>query len=155
MKNLRRLHRCIATVVTVPLVISLSTAILLLLKSQLPWMEPHALKGTGGPPAIPFASLLAIAQSIPQAKIQDWKDISAIDVRPNEGLIRIRTPAYYEIAIDSSTGAVLAQGRRMSSFILALHQGIWFGKFVKYAIFLPGAVLTLILAFTGVLLLLR
>lgn len=142
-----------------PLLISTVTAMLLLLKGQLAWIQPESPPQPAVPPAtgrgafLGWDSVLEIAKHDSDAQVREWKDIAALDVRPAQSLIRIRARNRHEIQIDATTGRVLARGTRLTGLLIALHEGSWFGEGIKYGVFLPATALLLLLWVTGVYLL--
>jgi len=58
----------------------------------------------------------------------------------------------WEIQLDSSTGSVLQVAYRRSDLIESFHDGSWFGEWTKLGIFLPAAIILLVLWVTGLVL---
>ena len=88
--------------------------------------------------------------SIPQAAIQSWGDIARLDIRPDKGLIKIHAVNHWEIQLDHRSGEVLQVAYRRSDLIEALHDGSFFHERVKLWIFLPSALILLVLWITGI-----
>jgi uncharacterized iron-regulated membrane protein len=145
----RTLHRWGAIVVALPLGIVVVTGILLQVKKEWSWLQPPERRGSGGPPRISFDQMLQIARTVPEAGIQEWADVDRIDVRPGRGMAKLRTADYFEIQIDTTTGAVLQSAFRRSDLIETIHDGSWFHERVKMLVFLPAGVLLLGLWMTG------
>ena len=78
-----------------------------------------------------------------------WKDIKLLDVRPGKGITKIRAKSSWEIQIHNETGEVLAVNYRRSDFFESLHDGSWFHDNAKLGIFLPSAIIMLIMSLTG------
>ena len=87
-------------------------------------------------PSITFDRVLEIAKSQPVGEINDWSDISRLDVRPGKGVI---TKNQWEIQIDSQSGAVPSTAYRRSDIIEAIHEGTFFHDAARLGIFLPAA----------------
>lgn len=145
----RKIHYWGAIVVLVPALIVISTGILLQVKKHWAWVQPPEQKGSGKVPSIPFEAILAACQGVPEAEIRTWADIARIDVRPSKGVLKVTAKNDQEIQIDSATGEVLQVAYRRSDWIEAMHDGSWFHEWAKLGLFLPAAVILLILALTG------
>lgn len=146
----RKWHRWISIVIALPFIITLSTGILLATRGFNSWVQPD-YPSPKSSLAISFPQILDAARSIPEAKIQDWKDISQIDIRPAVGNIRVRAKfTQWEIQIDGITGKVTGTGIRRASFLTALHEGAYFGPIVRYGIFFPSALGVFFLLISGV-----
>ena len=147
---LRKWHRWVSVVIAIPFLITLATGILLATRGFNSWVQPDYAAPKSSL-AISFPQILEAARSIPEAKIQDWKDVSQIDIRPSVGNIRVRAKfTQYEIQIDGNTGKVTGTGIRRASFLTALHEGAYFGPVVRYGIFLPRALGVFFLLISGV-----
>lgn len=145
----RRLHRWGGIVTLVPLAIMAGTGVLLQLKKESAWIQPPTLQGSGDAPAVSFERILDAARSVPEARIDGWRDVDRIDVRPDDGIAKVRGRSRWEVQVDTSTGAVLGAAYRRSDLIESLHDGSFFGNWVKSGLFLPTGVVTLTLIVTG------
>ena len=129
--------------------IMLLTGILLATRGFNPWLQP-AYPESSVPLETSFAQVLATAQSVPEAKIKTWQDVSQIDIRPKTGLIRVRSKhGMYELQIDGQSGALVASGIRRVSWITSLHEGAYFGPWVRYGVFFVSALGVLFLMISG------
>ena len=146
----RRCHRWISVAIAVPLLIVLSTGILLLLKKQIHWVQPPTQLGSRNPPSLTFDRVLERAKSVTKAQIRSWSDIDRLDVRPEKGIIKVRGKNRWEIQLDSTTGDILQVAYRRSDLIESIHDGSWFHENAKLAVFLSTALLFLFLWFTGI-----
>ncbi|MFM6927390.1 MAG: PepSY domain-containing protein [Bdellovibrio sp.] len=147
----RKWHRWVSVIIALPFLITIVTGIILATRGFNSWVQPEypPIKTAGL--SVSFEQILAAAQSIPEAQIRTWKDVSQIDIRPDKGNIRVRARAtQWEIQIDGSTGEVTGKGIRRSSFLVSLHEGAYFGPFVRYGIFLPAALGVFFLLISGV-----
>jgi hypothetical protein len=145
----RKVHYWASIVVAVPVLIVIASGILLQLKKELPWVQPPEQRGVGKEPTIAMGRVLEICASIPEAEVQTWADINRIDVRPSRGLLKVWAKSNWEVQIDCQTGEVLQVAYRRSDLIEAIHDGSWFHDLVKHWVFLPSAVILLLLWFTG------
>lgn len=145
----RKFHYWGAIVVAAPILVVIVTGLLLQLKKEIPWVQPPEQHGKGKAPSISFDRILDICRSIPEAEIQSWKDIDRLDVRPGRGMLKVQAKNNWEIQIDTQTGEVLQKAYRRSDIIEAMHDGSWFHDLVKHWLFLPAAVVLLLLWLSG------
>lgn len=145
----RKVHRWGAVLVAAPFLLFLATGLLLQLKKQLAWVQPPTTKRSGNVPVIGFDAILVAARSVPEARIETWDDIDRLDVRPNDGIIKVQSRRQWEIQVDSGTGEVVQVAYRRSDLIESLHDGSWFGEGAKLYVFLPAAVIVIGLWATG------
>jgi len=148
----RRLHRWATPFIAVTFLIVLSTGILLQLKKNLPWVQPPTVKGSGAIPGVTFAEMLATVRSDPRMGVESWADVNRVDFRPKDGVVKIDTLNRWEMQIDVATGAVLSVAYRRSDLIESIHDGSWFHASAKLGIFLPSAIILLLLWVTGIVL---
>lgn len=147
---MRKWHRWISIIIALPFLITMVTGIVLATRGFNSWVQPEYPTGQVGL-QISFEQILAAAQSVPEAQIKTWKDVSQIDIRPGNGRIRLRAKnTQVEMQIDGVNGQVLGTGIRRSSLLVSLHEGAYFGPVVRYGIFLPSAVGVLFLLISGV-----
>ena len=148
---MRQCHRWVSIIITIPFLITLVTGIILATRGFNTWVQPQYDPQTAAGLHISFEQILAAARSVPEADIQEWKDVSQIDIRPGPGNIRLRAKkTQWEIQIRGVTGEVTGKGIRRASFLVSLHEGAYFGPIVRYGIFLPSAVGVLFLLVSGV-----
>ena len=145
----RRLHRWGAITILLPVAIMIGSGILLQLKKESDWIQPPMQRGAGGPPSIPFARVLEAARAVPEAQIRGWEDIDRVDVRPGQGILKVRAKNRCEIQIDTTTGDVLQVATRRSDLIESIHDGSYFHAAAKLGIFLPAGAILLGLWITG------
>lgn len=145
----RKLHRWFSIIVTIPFLVVLLSGLMLQVKKQFNWIQPPTHQGTPWQLELSFEQVLSIATSIPEANIKTWEDIDRLDVRPDDGVIKIRGTNQWEIQIDAATGEVMQTAYRRSDIIESLHDGSWFHDKAKLWIFLPSAVLVTFLLLTG------
>jgi hypothetical protein len=101
-------------------------------------------------PTLTFDRILDISKNVPNAKINEWKDISRLDIRPKIGTIKVLSQNNTEIQIDFQTGDILQVAHRRTGIIESIHEGSFFHKTAPFAIFLPAALILLILLITGI-----
>jgi uncharacterized iron-regulated membrane protein len=146
----RKLHRWGSLLVALPLLLVISTGLLLQLKKNIDWIQPHEQVGVGGPPALTLADLLDIAAGAEGSHIDSWDDVNRIDFRPRDGVAKVRARDGLEVQIDTATGEVLQLAMRRSDLIESLHDGSFFGEAVKLWVFLPAGLILLALWLTGI-----
>lgn len=149
----RQIHFWGSLVIALPILIVIGSGLLLQVKKQLPWVQPPTEKTAIKQPSLSFDAILSIAKTIPDAKVTDWKDIDRLDVRPNKGVIKIRTKNHWEIQINPETGDILNVAYRRSDLIESIHDGSFFHENAKLWVFLPAAIILLVLWLTGIYLL--
>ena len=86
----RILHRRGAVIVVVPFALVIGTGILLLLKKDIDWIQPPTQLGSAAEPSVTFDRILEVARTVPEAGISSWDDIDRIDVRPSDGMLKVR-----------------------------------------------------------------
>ena len=146
----RKLHRWGAIAVALPFLVVICTGILLQLKKQLPFVQPHEQRGSATANAISLGMMLDSVRPVSHAGIQEWDDVDRIDVRPSKGLIKVIGLSRWEVQLDAGTGAVVQTAYRRSDLIEQLHDGSWFHDLAKLGIFLPSGIIVLGLYITGI-----
>ncbi|MFT5882732.1 MAG: putative iron-regulated membrane protein [Crocinitomicaceae bacterium] len=146
----RKTHYWGAIICSVPVLIVIITGILLLLKKEAAWIQPPTIKAEGGAPSLSFQQILEASKQVPEAQISSWDDIDRLDVRPSKGIIKVRADNSYEIQLDHDSGEVLQVAYRRNELIESLHDGSWFHDHAKLWIFLPSAVVLLVLWLSGI-----
>jgi CubicO group peptidase (beta-lactamase class C family) len=145
----RRLHRWGAVAIGLPIVLVISTGLLLQVKKQVPWVQPAEQRTDAIEPAVPWGYVLAAARGIPEAGVESWADIERVDVRPSKGILKVVTTSRWELQLRIDDGTVLQTEYRRSDLIESLHDGSFFGDGVKLWIFLPVGVILFGLWLTG------
>ena len=146
----RKTHYWGAIICAIPILIVIGTGGLLLLKKDFSWIQPPTIKGHSKAPLVSFEQLLMTAKSVPEANILEWDDIDRLDVRPGKGVIKVRAKNQWEIQIDQASLNVLHVAYRRSDFIESLHDGTFFHSAAKLWVFLPAAIILLVLWVTGI-----
>lgn len=149
-KDSRKLHRWGGILIALPFLIVLISGLFLQVKKEFNWIQPTSQTGSSTGASLSFDRVLAIAKSIPELEIKQWTDIDRLDVRPDDGVIKIRATNSWEAQIDAHTGQILHTSKRRSDIIEKLHDGSWFHEQAKLGIFLPSAVVVTLLWLTGI-----
>ncbi len=145
----RKTHYWLSIVCALPLIIVIVTGIILQLKKDSYWVQPPTMRGEGTVPNISFERVLEIAKQVEVSQVNSWSDIDRLDVRPKKGVIKVRAKNRWEIQLDHRTGEVLQVAYRRSDLIESIHDGSFFSSYAKLWIFLPSAVILLVLWITG------
>ena len=145
----RRSHYWASLFVALPLLVVIGTGILLLLKKEFTWIQPETIKGSSKLPGIGFEEIYNAAASVKVAAITSWDDIERLDVRASKGVVKVKSHNGWEVQVDLATGEVLQTAYRRSDLVESIHDGSFFHPSVKLWIFLPSAVVLLLMLFTG------
>jgi len=148
-RSTRKLHRCGAILILIPLLVVIGSGILLQLKKEFPWIQPPTQRGLGPPLTRSLDEILAIATTVPRADISGWPDVDRLDIRPQQGVVKVRANNRWELQIDLRTGDVLSSAYRRSDLIESIHDGSFFHDNAKLWIFLPNGIILLGLWLTG------
>lgn len=146
----RRLHRWGAIAVGLPFLVVIASGLLLQVKKQVPWVQPVEQRTTVPVPGMAWETILAAAQSVPQAAVTGWEDIDRLDVRPSKGIVKVITKSRWELQLALADGALLQTAYRRSDLIEQLHDGSFFGDPAKLWIFLPSGIVVFALWLTGI-----
>ena len=145
----RKFHRWGALMFCIPLILVITSGLLLQVKKQFPWAQPPTLSAGHTNLELSFKGILEIARTDSAAAIQSWTDIDRLDVRPAKGVVKVLAINRQELQIDLASGQILSSKYRRSDLIESLHDGSFFGEFVKLGVFLTNGVALLFLWFTG------
>jgi len=138
-----------SAIIILPLIIVLGSGLLLQVKKEFAWIQPKTMKTKYRDLTLTFDQILNIAKTVDEAKIKTWKDVKLLDVRPGKGITKVRAKNQWEIQIDNKTGKVLAVNFRRSDIIESIHDGSWFHDAAKLWLFLPSAIILLLMSITG------
>lgn len=146
----RRTHYWASFVVALPVLVILTSGILLQLKKQWSWVQPTEIRGTGTTPTVGLHDVFATIQSTASLGVATWDDISRIDIRPDRGLAKVTLNSGWEAQVDLGNGALLKTEYRRSDIIESIHDGSYFlGDVSKLGVFLPAGMALLVLWLTG------
>lgn len=154
-KFFRKWHRWISIFVIVPFSITLVTGLIMATRGFNTWVQP-SYPEFSAELKIDFNEILRISQSVPEAKIRTWSDVSQIDVRPAKGNIRVRSKYDdWELQINGQTGEIVTSAKRRHSFLVSLHEGAYFGPIVRYGIFFTSSIGMFFLLISGIVILIK
>lgn len=145
----RQVHFWASILVFIPLTIVIITGILLLFKKDFSWIQPPTQKAHSYVMDLTFPEILKAAKKAKQSNIRGWQDIDRLDVRPSRGIVKVRGNNRWEVQLSLKDGEILSVMHRKSDLIETIHDGSWFHDSVKYSVFLPAAVILLIMLITG------
>lgn len=148
-KKIRQIHYWISPIIIIPIIIMVSSGIMLQLKKQSNWIQPNVEVTSSSKPVM-LQSYLDAVSTVKEANISSWEDIERIDIRPNKGIAKIKSKNNWEIQIDIQTSEIYAINYRRSDIIESIHDGSFFSEIVKYGWFLPSGILLLTLSLTGI-----
>lgn len=148
-KLFRQIHYWGALLCAIPLIIVIVTGVLLLLKKDVAWIQPPTVKTTIERPHLSFDEILASVNTVPEVSPVQWSDIDRLDVRPSKGVIKARLKNNWEVQINPKDGTVMSVAFRRSDVIESIHDGTFFHDKAKLSVFLPAAIVLLVLWMTG------
>ncbi len=146
----RKVHYWASAIFALPVLIIIVTGLILQLKKDVAWIQPETIKGVSKSPELSLDKILEISKGVEVAEIQSWQDIDRLDVRPTKGMVKVRTKNSWEVQIDLKTGKVLQTAYRRSDLIESIHDGSFFHDYAKLWLFLPSAIVLLLLWLTGI-----
>ena len=145
----RHFHLWAALVILAPVLVVISTGILLQVKKEFDWIQPSTQKVANPSLAISFEQILAAASTVEPAQIKSWEDIDRLDVRPDKGIVKIQSNNDWEIQISTVDAQVLQSAYRRSDTIESIHDGSWFFEGAKLWLFLPAGIILLFIWLSG------
>jgi hypothetical protein len=147
--QIRNLHYWGAGLIALPSFLILVTGFLLIIKNQVPLINPETKKVKILP------TNTSIAQIIEVAKSCSTEPIKTIDIRPEKNLTRVRFADHTEAQLDLENKQVIHCQKRYVSLLISLHEGSFFTDYYKYLIALPTILILLFLWASGVYLFLK
>ena len=149
----RKIHRWIAIIIALPMLLVIVTGIFLQLRKPIDWIQPPTAKGSEKyQPTVALEQVLTEVKAVPQMQVNDWSDLKLLDLRPKKGIIKVRNHNNLETQVDATTGEVLQTAQRRNDFVVKMHEfsawnaRLWLGLPVKLGflvIFLTGLYLNI------------
>ena len=149
----RILHRWLAIAIALPMLFVILTGIFLQVRKPVDWIQPPTQTGSEKyQPTIALEQVLTEIKTIPAMQVTKWTDIKLLDLRPKNGIIKVRNHQELETQIDATTGEILQTAQRRNDFVVKLHDfsawnaRLWLGLPVRLgflAIFVTGVYLNL------------
>ena len=146
----RKTHYWGAIICALPVLVIIGSGMFLMLKKESSWVQPPTQRGSGSVPTLSFDAIHAQARTDPESQIETWDDIDRLDVRPGKGVIKVRANNRWEIQLDGASGDILQVAFRRSDLIESIHDGSFFHDQVRLFVFLPSAIVLLVLWITGI-----
>jgi uncharacterized iron-regulated membrane protein len=145
----RKIHYWASAAAALPLIVIITTGLLLQAKKHSAWVQPPERRGTGTVPSLSLHDVLERLREVPGMNVTSWDDVNRLDVRPGRGVVKAWLNNGYEVQVDLGTGRVLQTAYRRSDLIESIHDGSFFGgDWVKLGLFLPAGI-TLLLLWLG------
>lgn len=151
----RKIHYYISWIVFVPLLVVFVTGFLLILRQQFEWIQPTKIKTGHSVIEKTWSEIYQQARHVTEAEIKQESDVSKVVLRPSRGLVEVFSKNRYHLQIDGKTGEVLNVAPRYTGLLITLHEGVFFGRWVKSWIFTPTAFFAICLWLTGFVLLFK
>ncbi len=147
----RKLHYWGAAIIAIPLIIVISSGVVLQLKKHWAWVQPVEHRGRVKAPQIELSAILNAMKTYvhPEVKVAGWEDVKRLDVRPDRGVAKATLQNDWEVQIDTTDGRVMQVAYRRSDWIEAIHDGSIFGDPYKLWIVFPSALVLLFLWGSG------
>lgn len=145
----RKIHYWGAIICALPVLVVIVTGLILIVKKESDWVQPPTARGSGEL-SLSFDEVFEIAKATPELEVEEWKHIDRLDVRPKKGVIKIRGKNRWELQIDGASGDTLFVAYRRSDLIESLHDGSFFSDYVRLGVYLPSAIVLLLLWVTGI-----
>lgn len=139
----RKLHRIVALIILLPLMIVSVTGVVLLVRNQFEFIQPSAVKST----PVEGSQLLTFESITEQF---GKENIEQIIYRPGKGSMAVRLTNATEVQIHPQTGEVLKSAKRRTNFLIDLHQGSWLGAFGQLGIHMITGLGLVFLIITGI-----
>lgn len=146
----RTIHNWVSIFIALPVMLIIVSGLFLQLKKDFTWIQPPSVRGASD--ATPMATheeLLAAATSVPQTAGLKWSDFDRIDYKVDRGMVKFMTLEGWEVQVDTSNATILSVAERRSDFFEKLHDGTYFGDWVKYYIVLPTGICLFLMWMTG------
>ncbi len=146
----RTIHTWISIFIAMPLLLVIISGMFLLLKKDVEWIQPSSVRGeSASTPIISHEQLLTAATSAEPTKGMAWSDFDRIDYKTDRGMVKFITADGWEVQVDTTNGSVLSVKERRSDFFEKLHDGTYFGDWMKYYVLIPSAICLFTLWITG------
>ena len=146
----RRIHYWASFAAALPLLVMITSGLLLQAKKHWSWVQPAEQRGTGSVPVLDLEGILTAVKQVRDLEVRSWDDVNRLDVRPGRGVAKVWLNNGWEVQIDLGTGRVLQSAYRRSDLIEAIHDGsIFGGDWTKLGLFLPAGVVLLLLWLSG------
>jgi len=144
----RKAHRWVALIIAFPMLFIILTGIFLQVRKPIDWIQPPSADGSAKyQPTVVLEQVLENVKAVPAMQVNGWSDIKLLDLRPKNGIIKVRNFDELETQVDATTGAVLQTAQRRNDFVVKMHDfsawnaRLWLGLPIRLgflALFLTG-----------------
>ena len=149
-RKLRKWHRWVSIIFLLPMLVTIVTGSILILRSYLDFVQPAKTP----------AQKVNIARVAPLSKVADKAvehyagelkptEITSLRYSPSKGYFSVRTKIARELRLHGETLEVLAEGPKRTTFLVKLHEGAYFGSWARNFIFFPSGLGLLFLSISG------
>jgi hypothetical protein len=146
----RTIHYWASFAAALPLLVMITSGLLLQGKKHWTWVQPAEHRGTGSSPVLDLEGILTAVKQVREHGVQGWDDVNRLDVRPGRGVVKVWLNNGWEVQVDLGTGRLLQSAYRRSDLIESIHDGsIFGGDWTKLGLFLPAGVVLLLLWLSG------
>ena len=146
----RTVHNWLSIFVALPLLLVIVSGMFLLLKKDVQWIQPLSVRGVSAQiPQISHSDMLRAVNSVEQTAGLKWTDFDRIDYKVDKGMLKFITHDQWEVQVDTTTGEILSSKARRSDFFEKLHDGTYFGDWMKYYVLIPSAIFLFTLWMSG------
>ena len=146
---IRKIHHWGSICIALQLGVAIVAGIFLMLKKEVDWIQPPTRSGASLTPTATFADMLAAVKGVPEAKVEDWRDLARVDLKPDKGVVKFVSANNWEIQVDATTADVLQVAFRRSDIIEHIHDGSYLAGWTKLFLFLPSGMVLLVLWGSG------
>lgn len=146
----RQLHYWASFAAALPLLVMITSGLLLQMKKHWGWVQPPERRGTGTTPVLDLEGILASVKNDPALGVDGWDDVNRLDVRPDRGVVKVWLHSGWETQVDLGTGHILQTAYRRSDLIESIHDGsVFAGNWTKLGLFLPAGLVMFFLWLSG------
>lgn len=146
------LHKWVGIGVGLVLLLTATTGLLLLCKRDYAWIQPPTQRGADGPAEAlrPLHEVYAAVFALGLPQFRSEADIERVDFRPARRIHKIHSiHDHLELQVDAITLQVHGPAVRRSDWLEQLHDGSWFGEWVRGWVMPLVALAVLLLAGSG------
>lgn len=146
MKNIRKWHRVIGLIISMPMLLTCITGTFLIMRSHLSFIQPSKTNKQ----SISLFSIAPVSEVLRVAEKKQKGKITSIIFYPKKGYFSVRTDSDYEMRLHGESLKILTEGPKLTGWLIKLHEGSFFSEIVRDYIFLPSAFGLLILIVSGI-----
>ncbi len=144
----RKTHLWVSIIVALPLLLRLVTGVALQVRKPVDFIQPTTEVGVARyEPEVTHAQILAALKTVPEMRVDSWKDVKQIDYRPKKGVLKVHNYHDLETQVDAKTGEVIRTSKRWNNLLARIHDGSEWG--MRLWFFLPAGLLIIYLWISG------